>query len=59
MRNDKVRVFAQKDTIGDYNLTEKDLIEIKEDLKYRWDLTIEEDLVAKYNIPLYLIRDIN
>lgn len=59
LRNDKVRVFAQKDTIDDYNLTEKDLIEIKEDLKYRWDLTIEEDLVAKYNIPLYLIRDIN
>lgn len=59
LRNNKVRVFAKKDNINDYNLTEKDIIEIKEDLKYRWDLTIEEDLTVKYNIPLYLIRDIN
>lgn len=59
LRNNKVKVFAKKDHIDDYNLTVKDIIEIKEDLKYRWDLTIEKDLPIKYNIPLQLVRDIN
>lgn len=59
LRDNKVRIFAKKDNINDYNLTEKDIIEIKEDLKYRWDLSVEEDLTIKYNVPVQLIRDIN
>ena len=48
-----------KNNIEDYFLTTELLIELKEDLLYRWDLTIENDLVKKYNIPLRLLRDIN
>lgn len=50
---------ARKEKIEDYNLTEKDIINLKEDLKYRWDLTIENDLIKKYQIPIRVLRDIN
>lgn len=49
----------KKNSIKDYNLTEQDIISIKDDLKYRWDLTIEKDFIKKYNLPLRIIRDIN
>ena len=28
-------------------------------MKYRWDLTIENDLIKKYQIPIRVLRDIN
>ena len=43
----------------DYFSNVQDLISLKEDLLYRWDLEIEKDLIQKYNIPLKLLRDIN
>lgn len=49
----------QKNNILDYFLSETQLLELKDDLKFRWDLTIEHDLPKKYNIPLRVIRDIN
>ena len=49
---------AKKDFL-DYFKSEQELINLKEDLLYRWDLMIEDDLIKKYNIPLGLIRDIN
>lgn len=49
----------KKNTVEDYNISEQDIINLKEDLKYRWDLRIETDLIKKYNIPLKIIRDIN
>ena len=49
----------KKDQIQDYFENVEKLIELKEDLLYRWDLTIEKNLVEKYNIPLKIIRDIN
>lgn len=50
---------TKKENLEDYNLTEKDVLNLKEDLKYRWDLNIESDLIKKYNIPIRVIRDIN
>lgn len=51
--------YAIRKSVNDYFKDTKDLIALKEDLLYRWDLTIEKDLVKKYNIPLKIIRDIN
>lgn len=48
-----------KNSYLDYFSSLQDLIDLKEDLLYRWDLTIEEDLLKKYNIPLSVLRDIN
>lgn len=48
-----------KNDILDYFNSTEELLQLKNDLKYRWDLTIEEDLVKKYNIPLKVLRDIN
>ena len=50
---------AQKNDILDYFQSEEDLINLKEDLLYRWDLSIEIDLKNKYNIPLKILRAIN
>lgn len=36
-----------------------DLLSLKEDIKYRWDLSLEQDLPKKYNISVALLRDIN
>ena len=49
----------KKNEITDYFKNEKDLLALKDDLYYRWDLSIETDLINKYNIPLKIIRDIN
>ena len=48
-----------KDSILDYFNSEKDLLDLKDDLYYRWDLKIENDLTKKYNIPLKILRQIN
>ena len=48
-----------KKTLEDYFETKNELIALKEDLLYRWDLSIEKDIVEKYNIPLKIIREIN
>ncbi len=50
---------TRKDSYLDYFNSLDELIKLKDDLLYRWDLTIEEDLPKKYNIPLNLLRDIN
>lgn len=49
----------KKDEILDYFDSEKDLLDLKDDLYYRWDLEIENDLTSKYNIPLRILRKIN
>lgn len=49
----------KKNNIEDYFVNKELLLELKEDLLYRWDLTIENDLTKKYNIPLRVLRDIN
>ena len=59
LRDGKQRQFSQKNNVLDYFKSEKDLISLKEDLLYRWDLTIEQDLKEKYNVPLKILRDIN
>ena len=51
--------FNLKNNILDYFKNEEELLNLKEDLLYRWDLTIEKDLVQKYNIPLKVLREIN
>lgn len=50
---------SAKKTFNDYFKDENELIALKEDLLYRWDLSIEKDLINKYNIPLKIIREIN
>lgn len=50
---------TKKNNIEDYFLNTDDLISLKNDLYYRWDLSIENDLCKKYNIPLKILRDIN
>lgn len=49
----------KKDKVLDYFSSEKDLLNLKDDLYYRWDLEIEKDLTKKYNIPLKILRAIN
>ena len=49
----------KKDKVLDYFNSEKDLLNLKDDLYYRWDLEIEKDLTKKYNIPLKILRAIN
>lgn len=50
---------AKKDSITDYFQNEKELLQLKDDLLYRWDLKIEDDLAKQYNIPIRIIRSIN
>lgn len=50
---------AKKNKIEDYFQNQQELISLKEDLLYRWDLKIEKDLCKKYQIPLRIIRQIN
>lgn len=47
-----------KDSL-EYFQNQEELIALKNDLLYRWDLSIETDLIKKYNIPLGLIHKIN
>lgn len=49
----------KKELITDYFKSEEELLNLKNDLLYRWDLTIETDLIKKYHIPLQVLRDIN
>ena len=49
----------KKDFITDYFQSEKELLQLKDDLLYRWDLKIEDDLAKQYNIPVKIIRSIN
>lgn len=49
----------KKDSIADYFQNEKELLQLKDDLLYRWDLEIEDDLAKQYNIPIKIIRNIN
>ena len=49
----------KKTELLDYFEDEEDIYLLKEDLKYRWDLSIESDLIKKYNIPIQILRDIN
>ena len=48
-----------KKTLEDYFENEEELIALKEDLLYRQDLSVEEDIPKKYNIPLKIVREIN
>ena len=48
-----------KNNILDYFSSEEELLSLKDDLLYRWDLSIEQDILKKYNIPLKILRDIN
>ena len=50
---------SQKKDWSDYFTSEEDLFLLKDDLSFRWDLSIENDLTKKYNIPLRVLRDIN
>ena len=49
----------KKDKIIDYFSNEEELLQLKDDLYYRWDLEIEKDLLKQYNIPLKILREIN
>ena len=49
----------RKDSIVDYFQDERELLQLKDDLLYRWDLEIENDLAKQYNIPIRIIRSIN
>lgn len=48
-----------KNQVSDYFTSIDSLLELKEDLLYRWDLMIEGDINKKYNIPISILRDIN
>ena len=50
---------TKKEKVLDYFTSEQILLQLKEDLLYRWDLSIETDLVKKYNIPIKILREIN
>lgn len=49
----------KKDSVIDYFKNEEELLQLKDDLLYRWDLKIENDLAKQYNIPVKIIRNIN
>ena len=49
----------KKDSITDYFKDEEELLQLKNDLLYRWDLEIENDLAKLDNIPVKIIRNIN
>ena len=50
---------ACKTEVLDYFSSEEELINLKEDLLYRWDLPIQGGIDIKYNIPIRVLRDIN
>lgn len=49
----------RKNQVLNYFTSEEELLNLKDDLKFRWDLGIETDLVIKYSIPLKILRGIN
>ena len=50
---------VSKNNVLDYFSSIEELLALKEDLLYNWDLAIETNLVKKYNIPLKIIHEIN
>lgn len=50
---------ANRKEIEDYFSNIQQLLSLKEDLLYRWDLEIERDLAQKYKIPIKVLRNIN
>lgn len=56
LRTYKEKVFARKDDVLDYFNSLEDLLSFKEDLKYRWDLSLEDDIPKKWNIPKNISR---
>lgn len=59
LRPSNNKEFVKKSTLFDYNLSEENLLSLKEDLKWDWELNIEKDISQKYNLPIGIIRDIN
>lgn len=59
LRKPNTHVSTRKDKIEDYFKNKEELLLLKEDLKWSWWLSIETDLVSKYNIPLKIMHDIN
>ena len=59
LRKPNTHASTQKNNIKDYFENEQQLIDLKEDLKWSWWLSIETDLIKKYNIPLKIMHDIN
>lgn len=51
--------FSTKKNVEDYFVDKDKLIELKEDLKWSWWLSVEKDLVNKYDIPLNIMHEIN
>lgn len=49
----------KKNSYLNYFNSLEELLNLKEDLLYRWDLSMEKELIKKYNIPLKILRDIN
>lgn len=49
----------KKNLVLDYFENEDELLSLKEDLKFRWDLSLENDLPKLYNIPADIVREIN
>ena len=58
LRNN-IHSFMKKNDVLDYFNSVEELLALKEDLYFRWDLSIENDLKNKYNIPLNILREIN
>ena len=52
-------LFSADDTVDVETETNDAIDLLKDDLKFRWDLTIENDLTQKYNLPIKVLRDIN
>lgn len=50
---------AKKDSVLDYFQSIEELIAFKEDLLYRWDLSLEKDIPKKWNLPRRICQDIN
>lgn len=48
----------KKDSVNDYFANIQELIDLKNDLLYRWDLTVDT-IAQNYHIPIKVIRDIN
>ena len=51
--------YAIKNDVLDYFNSQEQLLQLKEDIKYRWDLSLEKDLTEKYNLPKNIVREIN
>ncbi len=52
-------ISTKKENLKDYFDDEQKLLNLKDDLLWRWDLKIDPDLKEKYQIPLKVLRAIN